>query len=233
MSVLRTGVLLLLLLLIHTKGICQLEIDGYAQAIIKLLRVDSNDTVVTYSVFNGGTAITNDTIPGIGTTTVFSNLYILYKKAGKTYTVKCTIYNGYNGNEITESLLTHSIPLEIRNDTIFNWIKNSIPALKYQRLLPFIYKKNDYTDSLPAFDVEGRIHDTYYSITIYTGDHNFRLSAQQIETQRTLFENSSIDTEIHRVNLNYRYNSSTKFFALLVKFKAFILEYDRYFRFEK
>jgi hypothetical protein len=233
MSAFRFFVLLPLFLLAYTQGICQQEIDEYAQAIIKQLRSGNNDTVVTYTSFNGGGAINTDTIPGIGTTTVFSNLYILYRKAGKTYTVKCTIYNGYNRNEITESLLTHSIPLEIRNDTIFNWIKNSIPALKYQRLLPFIYRKNDYTDSLPAFDIDGRIHDTYYSITIYTGDHNFRLSAQQIETQRTLFENSPLDTVIHRINVNYKYNSSTKFFALLAKFKALVLEYDSYFRFTK
>lgn len=220
-----------LLLLIYIKGICQQEIDVYAQTIIKQLRIGNNDTVVTYTPFNGGNVITNDTIPGIGKTTVYGKLYILYEKAGKIFAVKCIHFAGYNRGKFTGSEMARSTPLELRQDTMYNWTKTCIPELRYQRLLPFIYKKDNHTDSLPAFDVDGSLHDAHYSITIYTGDGNFNLSAWQIETQRTLFENSSLDTEIHRVNLNYKYNSSTKFFALLAKFKALVLEYDRYFRF--
>jgi hypothetical protein len=188
---------------------------------VEKLRSLNADSIIT---FTRGWYMNNfqaDSLAGLGEIYIDREEYLLYRSDNKTYSKKLITYHT---EKLPSGKIAISNPFEVKSDSLFLWLGNTLEQIKTEEIYPYIYKfiRNDsvcFNYFLPS-------HPAFYSIEIYSEDERIRKSVcWDCLQERYIFSEP--------INLNYTHNINTKLYSLFTNLYDLFEQIDKQFQFTK
>lgn len=163
--------------------------------------------------------IPNDSIRVIGQLEVQVAGYTIIRSGKKAISCRCARYYTDYGGDVS---LTVSDWLTIEDDSLLTWLDTNLAATRHEELAPFIYRQEyaGYTHYESVYTSHPSIFTVFYN----TPEGQFENSINLLDISPTLHDGSI-------KNLNYPYNTSTKFYQLYLMLEQRCQVWDRQYRF--
>jgi hypothetical protein len=217
----RLKYLLGFLLCINSLSSLGQKIDSVLYSQVIALKTRNIDPIITFSLPIYG-YWSDDTLTGIGSVTVYEHGYLLYETNGKMFAVKCV---GASDEEKHINGYFKSKALEIRNDSLFRWIKASMREVEDEYTQPCICKSKT-RDSIDVYSLVMKTDAPIYYMNIYDSDRVYGKTIDPKDFAERPYYGGPL-------NLNYKFNIQTKTYALYMKLEGYLNSIDRSFTFSK